>query len=287
MAQTAVFLVDVTQLDLTSAQIVLAIAHANTGHVTHEPDTAARFMALRDVPPDHLRLPVSGYAIARQLGLPLETTRRHILKLQALGWCQRVGDGFLIPETVWRDPAALQAVAQNGSRPLAAVGHAPPASGPRTDEHSPDAVVRGINRASTEFFTEALRTLTRDFRLTGSHVLMLAGLQTRSLASGSRAAFRLDELDGHDGDQILDLRRGVSAFELSRRFSLPYETTRRGLARLRERGWVEADDQGRMMATEAFLDSPAHAATWEAFDAQAHRLADLVRLARVTDDAAP
>ncbi len=275
LGQTALFLVEVTQLDLMSAQIVLTIAHANTGHVVTTAEIGRRFTALSDVPPDDLRLPISGYAVARQLGLPLETARRHILKLQALGWCQRVGEGFLIPEAVWREPVALQAVMQNCRRTVAAVRQAPVAVAPVPLPMVTEGIVRWINRASTEFFTEAMGGLTRALGLHGNQVLLMAGLQTRSLAPGRRAAFSLERLEGFASEQVHERRRAVTAFELSRRFSLPYETTRRGLARLREMGWAQAGPDGGLMADPSFLDRPELAATWEVFDAQAQRLVAL------------
>lgn len=276
LGQTALFLADVTQLDLMSAQIVLTIAHANTGHVVSGAHIASRFAGLNDVPPDSLRLPISGYAVARQLGLPLETARRHILKLQALGWCQRVGEGFLIPEAVWRDPAALQAVVQNCRRTVAAVRQAPVAVAPVPPPAVTEGIVRWINRASTEFFSEGMGGLTRALGLNGNQVLLMAGLQTRSLAAGRRAAFSLDHLQGFASQEVLESRRAVTAFELSRRYSLPYETTRRGLARLRDLGWAQPGPDGGLMAAPAFLDGSEHAAAWEAFDAQAQRLVDVV-----------
>jgi DNA-binding Lrp family transcriptional regulator len=45
--------------------------------------------------PDELRTPVSTLALARRMGLPAETVRRHVAKLEAAGFCRRAKGGRL------------------------------------------------------------------------------------------------------------------------------------------------------------------------------------------------
>lgn len=45
--------------------------------------------------PDELRAPISTLALARRMGLPAETVRRHVAKLEAAGFCRRAPGGRL------------------------------------------------------------------------------------------------------------------------------------------------------------------------------------------------
>jgi hypothetical protein len=90
--------------DMVHGIILMAIIHANTARLRqsngdHEYDTAAH------VPDDSLRSPVSVYAIAKQLGLPYETVRRHVARLIDEGRCVRVGSrgGVVVPLSAIRD----------------------------------------------------------------------------------------------------------------------------------------------------------------------------------------
>lgn len=63
--------------------------------------------------PTEARRPISVSALARSLGIPVETTRRHVLKLTALGFAERTeGGGVLITsEILDREELRLAAVA--------------------------------------------------------------------------------------------------------------------------------------------------------------------------------
>lgn len=57
---------------------------------------------------DTLPPPVSSVAVlARRIGLPHETVRRHLAELARLGWCVRIGRGFAAPEEILRRPAMV------------------------------------------------------------------------------------------------------------------------------------------------------------------------------------
>lgn len=78
---------------MLSGMISLAIVQANTGHL----DGGGAYRDLSDLPPDGVRRPVSVLAIANSLGLPYETTRRHIDKMIQAGQVQRVDGGIIVP----------------------------------------------------------------------------------------------------------------------------------------------------------------------------------------------
>ena len=88
-------------LDLVGGLMFLAIIRANTLHLTQDPALAATFSGVDEIPPDALRRSVSVYALARDLRLPYETTRRHGQKLLELGLCERSSDrGLVVPSRV-------------------------------------------------------------------------------------------------------------------------------------------------------------------------------------------
>lgn len=87
-----------TNGDIVHGIILMSIIHANTASLRlsngdHDYDMAS------NLPADHLRSPVSVYAIAKQLGLPYETVRRHAARLIDEGRCVRVGPrgGIIVP----------------------------------------------------------------------------------------------------------------------------------------------------------------------------------------------
>lgn len=93
-----------TDGDLVHGIILMSIIHANTAPLRlsngdHDYDAAA------NLPDDSLREPVSAYVIAKQLGLPYETVRRHVAKLITEGRCVRVGPraGIVVPISAIRD----------------------------------------------------------------------------------------------------------------------------------------------------------------------------------------
>lgn len=83
-----------------TALISLAIVQANTTHL----EGSGAYRDLEDLPPDHVRRPVSVLAIANSLGLPYETTRRHIEKMIQSGQATRVDGGVIVPRAALDSP---------------------------------------------------------------------------------------------------------------------------------------------------------------------------------------
>lgn len=84
--------------DVVHGIILMAIIHANTATLRLS-DGDNDYDAAPGLPQDSLRTPVSVYAIAKQLGLPYETVRRHVARLMDEGRCIRVGErgGVIVP----------------------------------------------------------------------------------------------------------------------------------------------------------------------------------------------
>jgi predicted transcriptional regulator len=82
--------------DPVSALIFLAINRENLADLLADRQRAQRFVGPDAIVPDELRKPTSVYRIARVLGLPYETARRHVVNLVQAGWLERTSDGGLI-----------------------------------------------------------------------------------------------------------------------------------------------------------------------------------------------
>jgi hypothetical protein len=65
------------------------------------------------LPPDESRRPISILALAGSLGLPFETTRRHVSKLIDAGVCRRVQGGVIVMSEALDKPVYLAAAETN------------------------------------------------------------------------------------------------------------------------------------------------------------------------------
>ena len=107
-------LTDIHGGDLLTAIIGQAIIAANTAHlVDGRSSEPPRFAGRSEPPPDELRRPVSVLAIAESLGLPFETTRRHVNKLIAAGTCKRVKGGVIVLASAIDRPRNNEAAERN------------------------------------------------------------------------------------------------------------------------------------------------------------------------------
>jgi len=99
--------------DLLTAIIGQAIIAANTAHLVDGRSKEPRYAGTAEPPPDELRRPVSVLALAESLGLPFETTRRHVNKLIAAGACKRVKGGVIVLASAIEGPRNTEATEQN------------------------------------------------------------------------------------------------------------------------------------------------------------------------------
>jgi hypothetical protein len=90
-------LTDLGHGDVLDAIICQAIISANTGHLNQLHDSVPRPPPPPGLPRDDQRKPISILALADSLGLPFETTRRHVNRLIKNGACKRVKGGVIVP----------------------------------------------------------------------------------------------------------------------------------------------------------------------------------------------
>ena len=86
--------------DITLALVFAAVLEANIGHLSRTPEAAAGLEGMDRVPPDSMRRPVTGVALAATLGIPNETVRRKVKTLIAQGLLARVEGGLIVPTQV-------------------------------------------------------------------------------------------------------------------------------------------------------------------------------------------
>ena len=84
--------------DVLRGLIMVGINQANVAHI--EPDSGQFATTDQPVPLEERR-PISVHALSVELGIPYETTRRHVKALIESGVCQRVENGVVMrPHTI-------------------------------------------------------------------------------------------------------------------------------------------------------------------------------------------
>ncbi len=99
--------------ELLTAIVFRAIVAGNIGYLDGNAAEAAQYADMDTMPPDRLRRPVSVLSVANSLGIPYETTRRHVRKLIAAGHCRREAKGVIAPAAALSGPAAETAMLAN------------------------------------------------------------------------------------------------------------------------------------------------------------------------------
>lgn len=86
--------------DILRGVIFTAIVDANVRHIRPSDAMAQAYSEAADQLPDELRRPISVHALALELDIPYETTRRHVNALIAEGYCLRAETGIVVPASV-------------------------------------------------------------------------------------------------------------------------------------------------------------------------------------------
>ncbi len=109
-----------TEGDVIRPVLFAAISVANTRHLPQDP--ASRFARFAEPLPDSERRPVTALALSREMGLPRETTRRYLAKIESRGGCRRVPGGYITNEAYFFTPQAqaMSVQIQANARRLAA-----------------------------------------------------------------------------------------------------------------------------------------------------------------------
>lgn len=99
--------------DILRTLIFLAVVDTNIRHLRPDEEVAQTYSGAEDRVPDEARRPISIHALALELDLPYETTRRHVNRLMADGFCLRLEGGVIVPGEVLAREAFKSALKQN------------------------------------------------------------------------------------------------------------------------------------------------------------------------------
>lgn len=271
--------------DLIQTLLFLAISRANVAGITEAPEAGTRFAGLTSIPPDTMRLPISVYALSRDLRLPKDTIRRHVGKLKADGLCIEVNAGLIIPGSVLARPNYLMAIDQNWSLTrdfvdhLARYGILTPA---QSDVQHGD-VRRQTVRISVDYFVDGLNLLAR---LGGGN--LRAALVLCAVSAYDRERHSPDDTLGQTmmrmGDIALDyLQEPIRIRTISALLLLPVETARRHLKELAQRGLVERRAGEGFAIPPLVEEVPSLSAELEAFESLTGHLLERLAKIGVTD----
>ena len=86
--------------DILRGVIFTAIVDANVRHIRPGDVVGQSYSEATDNVPDDLRRPISVHALALELDIPYETTRRHVNALITGGYCVRTETGIIVPAAV-------------------------------------------------------------------------------------------------------------------------------------------------------------------------------------------
>lgn len=226
--------------DLVTTLTFLSIARANMRNFTMDPVRAMRYAAMDAVPPDSERTPVTVYAIAKELGIPYETVRRHAAKLRKDGLCESVPGGLIIPNTAFLHPGMLEAVQAhwsltqdlvNTAGGYAAVPSVPP----------PGDVSRQVVRLGVNYFLDVIALIGRTLEVDALAALVMRAVSFVNIEQHAYDPSGYPDIPVGPRDSE---REPVSVYAVAKTLNLPYETTRRHVRRLMERGLLEKSGAG-------------------------------------------
>lgn len=261
--QVAAGLAGLSPLD---ALLVLAVNQANIAPLTRDPTARQAYGALANAAPDGARRPASINAMANSLGIPFETTRRRLKRLEAAGVCTIVpGAGVVIPEAFLTSPAYMLSVMSAHERLLGFYGRMVdgelldplPATSYDIDDGVP---LRGAARLIADYLLRAIEGLMRQGGGDAVTAIILLAVLVAALDEASWPP---------EADWALTTVpfRSTSVAQVSRRLGLPNETVRRHITRLIESGLCRKTAEGVSVAQDiltrpaiqAMADDHAHA----------------------------
>lgn len=239
--------------DMVTDLTILAITRANVREITASPESVAdTHEGVSGVPADALRIPVSVYAIAKDLGLPYENIRRRVKKLLDAGVCVTVDGGLVVPgATVVRQSnldliretqiATENFVAEAGRFGISAAEHyQPPTPG----------LPRQVIRLAMNYFLDATCRSAKGLDLDVVAILVLRAINMGNITHVTHDPILAVTYGGMEHAPPEEARRPVSVYSISRFLQLPYETARRTVARLESRGLVRKDANGLTVPSE-------------------------------------
>jgi len=264
--QVAAGLAGLSPLD---ALLVLAINQANIAPLTRDPAARQAYGALEHAAPDDARRPASINAMANSLGIPFETTRRRIRRLETEGVCAIMpGAGVVIPEAFLTSPRYLESVMAAHDRLVGFYGRLLegglldplPHTHYDVDEGVP---LRGAARLISDYLLRGLDGMLRE----GGDVVTALTFLAILVAALDEAPWPPEAEWALSATPF----RAASTADLARRLGLPGETVRRHVLQLIEAGLATRSPAGVSVPRD-LLTRPAIQAIAEEHAAAVQRL---------------
>jgi DNA-binding transcriptional ArsR family regulator len=244
--------------DLITSLVALGIVRANLAPIFTDPELATLYAAADAIPPDSLRRPVSIYAVAKSTGIPYETVRRHVRKLQRDGLCLAVEGGVILPAATIDGPGYQRALVETWEALTqlvvdAAVTGLHGCAEIRMDV--PDTRREALRQTMT-FFLDSLEHSARALELETLSVLILRYVANANIVHLITDLELGRQYAGLDSVPPDELRRPVSVYAVGKALLIPYETVRRHAKLLIERGYLDRRADGGMIMPARVLERP-------------------------------
>ena len=227
--------------DIRAGLLVHSINNANLAYIDAQADENRQAAGLNGIFPDEMRRPISVAKLADSAGLPFESVRRAVQQLIAVGACERVPGGVIVPRTIVERPQNLRIVLANVGyvrkfmRDLHAAGvidHVPASLTVAAGEDG-TGIARLVARQSSEYVQRTLELLADTYGDTRAGVVAqtIVAANTAYLDTRGGEGWRYAGIEEVLPDEA---RRPISVNRIAESLGLPYETTRRQVARLVE-----------------------------------------------------
>jgi hypothetical protein len=243
--ESARFVALAVNRNFVTAITFLAITRANVSHITSSRAAAMQHLELNQLPPDAERVPVSVYALARDLRLPYETVRRHVRKLKDFGVCVVEADGVVVPSWVFHMAAQRPGAADAERAVRALVANAALAGVSLESRFQP--LARDVTLQATRLSADYFDVVTVLIMLT------VGVMNTEAITDDIELARTYGRLDTIPPD---DLRTPISTYAVSKFLMVPYETTRRTVLWLVEIGLLSRNSSGGLIMPAAAFTRP-------------------------------
>ena len=239
--------------DIVTDMTILAITRANVRKITASAEPLAyTYEGVAGVPADALRIPVSVYAVARDLGLPYETIRRRVKKLLDAGVCIAVDGGVVVPGATVVRPSNLDLIAQTRIATEAFVAEAGRFGVTAAQHYRPPTAdqPKQIIRLAMNYFLDATCHSAKVMDLDVIAVLVLRAINMANVSHITHDPARAIAYAGLDVALPDGERQAVSVYSIGKFLVLPYETARRTVLRLEQRGLVRKGRGGLTVPLE-------------------------------------
>lgn len=239
--------------DIVTDMTILAITRANVREITASSEPVAHtYDGVAGVPADALRIPVSVYAVAKDLGLPYENIRRRVKKLLDAGVCTTVQGGLVVPGATVVSPRNLELiqatqvatetfVAEAGRFGVAATEHYKP---PTAD------LPKQVIRLAMNYFLDATTFTANSLKLDVVAVLVLRAINMANISHVTHDRALAVTYGGMEEVLPHEARQPTSVYSVGRFLHMPYETARRAVIRLEERGLVQRGSKGLFVSPD-------------------------------------